>query len=78
MRRLFCATGNTGKLREFRLAAREAPGEIELIPGFRDLPAADEDGMTFAENAVMKALQAKVAGRADGKALSAEVQKQLK
>src|SRR5881398_865670 len=28
--------------------------------------------------AVMKALQAKVAGRADGKALSAEVQKQLK
>jgi len=27
--------------------------------------------------AVMKALQAKVAGRADGKALSAEVQKQL-
>ena len=27
--------------------------------------------------AVMKALQAKVAGRADGKTLSAEVQKQL-
>jgi uncharacterized protein YqeY len=27
--------------------------------------------------AVMKALQAKVAGRADGKALSAEVQRQL-
>ena len=28
--------------------------------------------------AVMKALQAKVAGRADGRTLSAEVQKQLK
>jgi XTP/dITP diphosphohydrolase len=56
LRRLFCATGNAGKLREFRMAAREAPVEIELLPRFRELPPAVEDGMTFAENAVRKAL----------------------
>jgi len=54
--RLYCATGNAGKLREFRLAAREAPVEIELLPDFRALPPAVEDGATFAENAVRKAL----------------------
>jgi XTP/dITP diphosphohydrolase len=53
---LRCATGNAGKLREFRLAAGHAPVEIELIPGFRDLPPAVEDGATFEENAVKKAL----------------------
>ena len=56
MTRLYCATGNAGKLREFRLAAREAPVEIELLPDFRALPPAVEDGATFAENAVRKAL----------------------
>jgi XTP/dITP diphosphohydrolase len=53
---LHCATGNPGKLREFRLAAGHAPVSIELIPGFRDLPPAVEDGATFEENAVKKAL----------------------
>jgi XTP/dITP diphosphohydrolase len=53
---LYCATGNPGKLREFRLAAGHAPVEIELVPGFRDLPAAVEDGATFEENAIKKAL----------------------
>jgi XTP/dITP diphosphohydrolase len=53
---LLCATGNPGKLREFRMAAGHAPVEIELIPGFRDLPAAIEDGATFEENAVKKAM----------------------
>jgi XTP/dITP diphosphohydrolase len=53
---LHCATGNAGKLREFRMAAGHAPVEIELIPGFRALPAAVEDGATFEENAVKKAL----------------------
>jgi XTP/dITP diphosphohydrolase len=54
--RLWCATGNPGKLREFRLAAGHAPVEIDLVPGFRDLPPAVEDGDTFEENAVKKAL----------------------
>jgi XTP/dITP diphosphohydrolase len=53
---LQCATGNPGKLREFRLAAGPAPVEIELIPNFRDLPPAIEDGATFEENAVKKAM----------------------
>ncbi len=56
MTRLYCATGNPGKLREFRMAAGHAPVAIELVPGFRELPAAIEDGATFEENAVKKAL----------------------
>jgi len=53
---LYCATGNPGKLREFQLAAGHAPVEIELVPGFGDLPPAVEDGATFEENAIKKAL----------------------
>jgi XTP/dITP diphosphohydrolase len=53
---LYCATGNPGKLREFQIAAGRAPVEIELVPGFRQLPPAVEDGATFAENAARKAL----------------------
>ena len=56
MTRLFCATGNAGKLREFRLAADSTRVEIELLPGYRQLPAAVEDGATFEENAIRKAL----------------------
>jgi XTP/dITP diphosphohydrolase len=56
MTRLYCATGNPGKLREFRLAAAHAPVEIELVPNFRALPPAVEDGATFEENAIRKAL----------------------
>jgi XTP/dITP diphosphohydrolase len=54
--RLACATGNSGKLREFRLAAGVAPVEIELLPGFREIPPCVEDGRTFEENAKIKAL----------------------
>jgi XTP/dITP diphosphohydrolase len=54
--RLYCATGNAGKLREFRMAAAHAPVEIELVPNFRELPPAVEDGATFEENAIGKAL----------------------
>ena len=55
MIRLICATGNPGKLREFRLAAGTAPVEIDLLPGFADMPACVEDGATFEENAIIKA-----------------------
>jgi XTP/dITP diphosphohydrolase len=54
--RLECATGNPGKLREFRLAAGLAPVDIELLPGFKQLEPCVEDGATFEENAVLKAL----------------------
>ncbi len=55
MIRLYCVTGNPGKLREFRLAAGNAPVEIELLPGFKDIPPCLEDGATFEENAIIKA-----------------------
>jgi XTP/dITP diphosphohydrolase len=54
--RLYCATGNAGKLGEFRMAADSTRVEIELLPGFKQLPAAVEDGATFEENAIKKAL----------------------
>jgi XTP/dITP diphosphohydrolase len=53
--RIYCATGNPGKLREFRLAAGTAPVAIDLLPGFGDIPPCLEDGATFEENAVAKA-----------------------
>jgi XTP/dITP diphosphohydrolase len=54
--RLQCATGNPGKLREFRLAAGLAPVEIELLPGYKEIPECVEDGRTFEDNAILKAL----------------------
>ena len=53
---LQCATGNAGKLREFRLAAGLAPVRIELLPGYKEIPPCVEDGATFEENAILKAL----------------------
>jgi XTP/dITP diphosphohydrolase len=53
--RLYCATGNPGKLREFRMAAGHAPVEIDLLPDFRRLTPAVESGATFEENAILKA-----------------------
>jgi len=53
--RLYCATGNAGKLREFRLAAGHAPVEIELAPRYGELPPCVEDGASFEENAILKA-----------------------
>lgn len=53
--RLFCATTNPGKLREFRMAARGAV-EIAPLPALQDLPPLRETGATFEANAVQKAL----------------------
>jgi XTP/dITP diphosphohydrolase len=53
--KLYCATTNQGKLREFRLAA-QSHVEIEPLEGLESLPACVEDGATFEENAVKKAL----------------------
>ena len=64
MKTLYCATGNPGKLREFRLAADEAPFDLDLLPNYSLLPPAVEDGATFEENAVKKALH--YAPHADG------------
>jgi XTP/dITP diphosphohydrolase len=54
--RLTCATGNPGKLREFRMAAGPESGmEIQLLAGFSQIPPCAEDGSTFEENAILKA-----------------------
>jgi XTP/dITP diphosphohydrolase len=54
--KLYCATGNAGKLREFRMAALHAPVEIEYLANYKQLPECVEDGVTFEENAIKKAL----------------------
>ena len=57
-RKLFLASGNAGKLKEFRALA-EVSGrkwELELLPGFATIPEFEEKAPTFAENAAGKAL----------------------
>jgi len=53
--RLYCATTNPGKLREFRLAL-DGTFEVEALPGLAGIPAPEETGATFEENAIQKAL----------------------
>jgi XTP/dITP diphosphohydrolase len=56
--RLYLASGNSGKLREFRELARNAgrDWELELLPEYGNLAEFEETAPTFAENAVGKAL----------------------
>jgi XTP/dITP diphosphohydrolase len=55
MRRIFIATSNLGKLRDFAGAAAPYAIEIAGIPDFTSLPVVVEDGKTFDENARKKA-----------------------
>jgi XTP/dITP diphosphohydrolase len=50
--KLYCATSNPGKLREFALAAGAA---FELVP-VSGVPPCEETGSTFEENAIQKAV----------------------
>jgi XTP/dITP diphosphohydrolase len=52
---VYCATGNPGKLREFRLAATEAGVHVEAVPGLAGTPPCEETGETFEANAILKA-----------------------
>lgn len=56
--RLFVASSNEGKLREYRAltAAAGASVELALIPNFDAMPPFEEGSSTFAENAAGKAL----------------------
>ncbi len=53
--KLYCATTNPGKLREFQMALRES-FQVEPLPGLESIAPCDETGDTFEENAVQKAL----------------------
>lgn len=57
-RKLYLASGNAGKLREFRALAAAAHSnlELELLPQYAALPEFPETSPTFAENAAGKAL----------------------
>lgn len=55
MSRIYLATSNPGKVREFREAAQALNVELDPLPGMTDLPPAIENGTTFEENARIKA-----------------------
>ncbi len=54
--RLYAATTSQGKLRDFRTAAEAHSLAIESLPDLAAIPAPEETGKTFAENATLKAV----------------------
>ena len=54
--RLYAATTSQGKLRDFRTAAAAYAIAIDPLPALATVPAPEEDGATFAENAALKAV----------------------
>ncbi len=55
MRRIYIATSNPGKLRDFAAAAAAHDIETAPVPRLRELPKVIEDGATFEANARKKA-----------------------
>jgi XTP/dITP diphosphohydrolase len=53
--KIYCATGNQGKLREFRLAGELLGIEVKPLEDLGSIPAPEENGSTFEENARLKA-----------------------
>jgi XTP/dITP diphosphohydrolase len=53
--KIYCATGNAGKLREFRLAGELLGIDVEPLADLKSIPAPEENGATFEENACLKA-----------------------
>jgi XTP/dITP diphosphohydrolase len=54
--RVVLASSNAGKLREYRDLARDSSLDIDLLPNFREIAQFEETALTFAENALGKAL----------------------
>jgi XTP/dITP diphosphohydrolase len=57
LRTLYLASGNAGKLKEFRLLAEAGGGDwqLELLPDYAKFPEFEESAPTFVENAAGKA-----------------------
>lgn len=53
---LYVATTSEGKLRDFRTAAEAHGVSLEPLSGLTDIEPPEEDGVTFAENATIKAV----------------------
>lgn len=64
-RPLILATGNPGKLREFRALLSDLPFELHSL-GELGVAAPEESGATFLENAMLKARHASAAAHAAG------------
>jgi XTP/dITP diphosphohydrolase len=58
MKELLVATGNRGKFVEFKELLRDTVAKLYSLEDFPEIPAVEEDGATFAENAVKKAQSA--------------------
>src|ERR1700730_8231611 len=54
--RLYAATTSQGKLRDFRTAAAAWRIDIDSLPALATIPAPEENGVTFADNATLKAV----------------------
>lgn len=55
MSRIYLATSNPGKVREFREAAQALTVALDPLPGMAGLTPPIEDGITFEQNARLKA-----------------------
>ena len=53
---LLVATNNAGKVRELSQLLAGLPLRLRLLSEFEDIPEAEETGVTFAENATLKAV----------------------
>lgn len=54
--RLYAATTSQGKLRDFRTASEAHAIAVEPLPDLAGIPAPEETGATFADNATLKAV----------------------
>jgi non-canonical purine NTP pyrophosphatase (RdgB/HAM1 family) len=54
-KKLYLASGNAGKLREFQALAAGHALDMKLLPAYETLPEFEETAPTFAENAAAKA-----------------------
>jgi len=56
MKELLIATGNKGKLREIKELLKDLDIKVTSLADYPDLPKIEEDGKTYAQNALKKAV----------------------